>query len=424
MKQLLSLFLFPCLALAQYPNNGNQKITLGEQTTADGLVFRGVANDTNVITPFSDTSAYIILDTIDSKFYHYNRTTTYWALAGGGGGSTLDTATILLPYYRAGRNGIIQAANVPTLNQNTTGSAATLTTSRTFQTNLASTSTASFNGSANVTPGVTGTLPVANGGTGATSLGSANNIPFVGSSGNLTSSNNLKFDTTRLILSKNSDGTEVETVPSITIENKSTQNYSFASLSINANNNGLRTTLTADGLGTLIAGGALIFRTITAHPFSMFTSNLERMRITAAGEVWIGYTTDNGAYPLQVNGQIFATNATIATSDVKFKENITPLNKGLEIVNKLKPVTFNFINNTENNFSEYEEVGFIAQDVDRALSTETFAKSIVKAADDSEPNSTMGLATQNLIPLLVKAIQEQNALIKALEQRIINLENK
>ena len=155
------------------------------------------------------------------------------------------------------------------------------------------------------------------------------------------------------------------------------------------------------------------------------TNSTEKMRIETSGEVNIGYgATDNGAYPLQVNGQIFATNATIATSDEKFKENITPLNKGLEIVNKLKPVTFNFISDTENNFSEYEEVGFIAQDVDRALSTETFAKSIVKSADDSEPTSTMGLATQNLIPILVKAIQEQQALIKALEQRIINLENK
>ena len=58
----------------------------------------------------------------------------------------------------------------PTLNQSTTGSAATLTTARTFRTDLASTSTATFDGSANVTPGVTGTLPVANGGTGATTL--------------------------------------------------------------------------------------------------------------------------------------------------------------------------------------------------------------------------------------------------------------
>ena len=61
----------------------------------------------------------------------------------------------------------------PTLNQNTTGSAATLTTSRTVQTNLASTSSASFNGSANITPGVTGTLPVGNGGTGRTTATTA-----------------------------------------------------------------------------------------------------------------------------------------------------------------------------------------------------------------------------------------------------------
>ena len=51
-------------------------------------------------------------------------------------------------------------------NASTASSAAKLTTARTIRTNLASTSTASFDGSANVTPGVTGILPVANGGTG------------------------------------------------------------------------------------------------------------------------------------------------------------------------------------------------------------------------------------------------------------------
>lgn len=58
----------------------------------------------------------------------------------------------------------------PTFNQNTTGSSATLTTARTIQTALGSTASASFDGSANITPGVTGTLPVANGGTGVTTL--------------------------------------------------------------------------------------------------------------------------------------------------------------------------------------------------------------------------------------------------------------
>ena len=49
-----------------------------------------------------------------------------------------------------------------------------LTTARTIRTNLASTSAASFNGTTNITPGVTGTLPIANGGTGATTALAAN----------------------------------------------------------------------------------------------------------------------------------------------------------------------------------------------------------------------------------------------------------
>lgn len=49
----------------------------------------------------------------------------------------------------------------------TAAAASKLATSRTIRTNLASTSAASFNGEANVTPGVTGVLPVANGGTGS-----------------------------------------------------------------------------------------------------------------------------------------------------------------------------------------------------------------------------------------------------------------
>jgi len=172
MKQLLFLLLFPCLAVAQYPGNAGQKITLGEQTTADGLVYRGVASIDTVTTTSKitrankqDTSAFLLLDTVTNLLWHYKTASNGWIQAGG---STLDTATMLLPYYRAGRNTIIQAIDVPTLNQNTTGSAATLTTGRTIQTNLASTSAATFNGSQNITPGVTGVLPVANGGTGQT----------------------------------------------------------------------------------------------------------------------------------------------------------------------------------------------------------------------------------------------------------------
>lgn len=57
------------------------------------------------------------------------------------------------------------------LGKSETAIAATkLATTRTVRTNLGSTSTASFDGTANITPGVTGVLPVANGGTGVSTL--------------------------------------------------------------------------------------------------------------------------------------------------------------------------------------------------------------------------------------------------------------
>ena len=399
MKQLLFLLLFPCLALAQYQNNGNQKITLGEQTTADGLVFRGVANDTNVITPFSDTSAYIILDTVNSKFYHYNRTTTYWSLAGGG---------VSVTSFSAGTTGLTPSTA-------TTG-AVTLS----------------------------GTLAVANGGTNTSTL-TANKVMVGNATSGVLTPTDLHWDNSNALLGigETSLSTFKLTVKGAfpilfnTTATANTLTYGgtrfFRNTSTLNNGNGFQYSFN-DVNGNAAEygyfGGYIIDNTVgsTDGGFifapTLNNNRTEAIRILNDGEMWIGYTTDNGAYKLQVNGQIFATNATIATSDEKFKENITPLNKGLEIVNKLKPVTFNFISDTENNFSEYEEVGFIAQDVDRALSTETFAKSIVKSADDTEPTSTMGLATSNLIPILVKAIQEQNALIKALEQRILILENK
>ena len=100
MKQLLFLFLFllPCLAWAQYPSNGNQKITLGEQTTADGLIYRGVAATDTVRKPSIDTMAYMVLDTTTNIMWHYKKATSNaWLRLNL---LPSDTASMLTPYLR------------------------------------------------------------------------------------------------------------------------------------------------------------------------------------------------------------------------------------------------------------------------------------------------------------------------------------
>jgi hypothetical protein len=79
------LFLLASLSLfAQYPNTGNKQ-RLGFQTTGDGLTWRGSESDTASIQPINNTSAWVILDTVNLKFYSFDFTSNVWNLVGGGG---------------------------------------------------------------------------------------------------------------------------------------------------------------------------------------------------------------------------------------------------------------------------------------------------------------------------------------------------
>lgn len=162
------------------------------------------------------------------------------------------------------------------------------------------------------------------------------------------------------------------------------------------------------------------------NPLWLMTNDIERMVIEASGNVLIGYTASNGAYKLQVNSQIFATSATIATSDGNYKEDITPLDGALDLVAALNPVQFSWKEHPIHNFDRAQPtVGFIAQEVQQALVDTPYLNSIVKANTctiepeerDDEGNVTkpavteefLGIAEGNMIALLTKAIQELKA---------------
>ena len=121
----------------------------------------------------------------------------------------------------------------------------------------------------------------------------------------------------------------------------------------------------------------------------------------------IGYGSTNGStYKLQVNSQIFAANATIATSDARVKQNVSSLEDGaLDLVDRLRPVAFDFKRHDRHNFAENRQVGFLAQEVEAVLSEQDYAGCVVHTNDDGAEN-LKGIADAKLIPLLVKSIQE------------------
>ena len=155
--------------------------TLANGTGSAGDVYRVSVAGTALTLTF-DVGDYVIYN--GTTWEKSDTTDAVATVAGRTGNVTLTSADVGLGNVDNTSNVTERAATAtltnknltsatntfPTFNQNTTGSAATLTTGRTFQTNLASTTAVSFDGSANVTPGVTGTLPVANGGTGVATL--------------------------------------------------------------------------------------------------------------------------------------------------------------------------------------------------------------------------------------------------------------
>lgn len=145
-----------------------------------------------------------------------------------------------------------------------------------------------------------------------------------------------------------------------------------------------------------------------------FTSqSREAGRINNNLEFLLGYTTDHGGYKLQVNGQIFATSATIATSDRKYKTNINVLDDTLELVNDLSPVMFTWKKHAVHSFNDKVNVGFVAQDVQAVLRETPYIDSVIKENKTTLPDGTdeyfLGLNETALIPLLTKAIQELSA---------------
>ena len=126
---------------------------------------------------------------------------------------------------------------------------------------------------------------------------------------------------------------------------------------------------------------------------------------------------------------VFATNGTISTSDRREKKEIQPLTYGLQQLMQLKPVTFRWNNNQIDNNSKH--LGFIAQDLQEVI-PEVVVDSQWVGGEEGTPKTwqkapLLGVNYAEVLPVLVKSIQEQQTIIekqqKEIEQQKVLLES-
>jgi hypothetical protein len=127
------------------------------------------------------------------------------------------------------------------------------------------------------------------------------------------------------------------------------------------------------------------------------------------------YSTGASAYRFYVGwgGTVFATSTTIsAISDQRYKENIRDLDVGLDAVMQLRPRKFDWKEGKGQDTKDCR--GFIAQEFEQVF-PDLIDEWKDPAPEGEEPYKSV---RQDLIPVLVKAIQEQQAIINDLKARL------
>jgi len=174
------------------------------------------------------------------------------------------------------------------------------------------------------------------------------------------------------------------------------------------------------------SGNLLITKTATGNnslgvelrATGQVTSNL--VGSTSATDTLTVYSTGAGAYRFYVDmgGTIHATSVVItAISDQRLKENVRDIDTGLSSIMALKPRRFDWKEGKGQD--KKNAAGFIADEFETVFPE---CVGFSKAGGDGVEYKNINHET--LIPTLVKAIQEQQALIESLTTRLTALESK
>jgi hypothetical protein len=111
-------------------------------------------------------------------------------------------------------------------------------------------------------------------------------------------------------------------------------------------------------------------------------------------------------------GNVFVNGSLAHASDKRLKRDIETIDFGIAEILKLNPVQYNW-KDKEN--TPYKSLGIIAQEIEEVI------PNVVQIGTDEE--QTLSVSYTELIPVLIKAIQEQQLIIEAQNDKYASLEN-
>lgn len=118
-------------------------------------------------------------------------------------------------------------------------------------------------------------------------------------------------------------------------------------------------------------------------------------------------------------GVIVTPYTPVITSDARLKRNIANVDNGINTVMKLRPVSYEKKSSlTSDDYGKVREIGFLAQEV------QTVLPNLVSEFTKDNGEKILGVQYSELIPVLTKAIQEQQKQIDELKKEVTELKAK
>ena len=121
---------------------------------------------------------------------------------------------------------------------------------------------------------------------------------------------------------------------------------------------------------------------------------------------------------------VWAADGSINTSDARLKQEIIPMTSAIDRMMRLKPVTYFWKNARAD---QGKEIGFLAQDLLEVVPEAVVTKELEtdeKGVETLVPVKNLGVKYHILIPVLTKAIQEQQDIIKKQSEQISEMESR